>query len=291
MSYEIPEEYSSNYEQFRDILSSALIDRITAPSSAKPKSKRRSKKPTTTATPTSTSTSETAAPPDDHPEEERPSAADDLADFTSYIAAATFLSLPAELQSLTHRRWADSPSLQARYSPLPLGADRAAALLETLDPSVPDSLAAYGIIIITGGSSSGSGSGSGSGSAQEAAAGFLEPVVSAYMAQATAAPPAAAASRSRRASACELCGRDWIGLSYHHLIPRMVHDKAVRRGWHRREDLQNVAWLCGACHRFVHQFAGHEELARRYYTVERLLEAEEVRRFAAWAARLRWKGR
>jgi hypothetical protein len=71
----------------------------------------------------------------------------------------------------------------------------------------------------------------------------------------------------------------------------MVHDKVVRRGWHREDELQNVAWLCGACHRFVHRFRGHEELAREYFTVERLLQAEEVRAFAAWVGRVRWKAR
>jgi hypothetical protein len=71
----------------------------------------------------------------------------------------------------------------------------------------------------------------------------------------------------------------------------MVHDKVVRRGWHRADELQNVAWLCGACHRFVHRFRGHEELAREYYTVERLLGAEEVRAFAGWVGGVRWKAR
>lgn len=71
----------------------------------------------------------------------------------------------------------------------------------------------------------------------------------------------------------------------------MVHAKAVKRGWHREEDLNNVAWLCRACHSFVHRFKGHEELAREYFTVERLLGAEEVRAFAGWVGRVRWKAR
>ncbi|EQK97911.1 YisB protein [Ophiocordyceps sinensis CO18] len=70
----------------------------------------------------------------------------------------------------------------------------------------------------------------------------------------------------------------------------LVHDKAAKRGWHREEDLQNVDWLCGACHRFVHHFRGHEDLARHYYAVELLLADDEVGRFAAWAGSLGWKG-
>ncbi|KKK21151.1 hypothetical protein AOCH_003183 [Aspergillus ochraceoroseus] len=30
---------------------------------------------------------------------------------------------------------------------------------------------------------------------------------------------------------CEICARDWIPLSYHHLIPRGVHAKVRKRGW------------------------------------------------------------
>lgn len=76
----------------------------------------------------------------------------------------------------------------------------------------------------------------------------------------------------------------------HHLIPRFVHAKVVKRGWHRPDQLQNVAWLCGACHRFVHQFANHEDLARHYYTVDLLLEQPEMVAWAEWVGRLRWKG-
>ena len=41
-----------------------------------------------------------------------------------------------------------------------------------------------------------------------------------------------------------------------------------------------MAWLCRACHTFVHGLAGHEELARELFTVERLLGREEVRRWS-----------
>jgi hypothetical protein len=92
-------------------------------------------------------------------------------------------------------------------------------------------------------------------------------------------------------SGCEICQREHIPLTYHHLIPKMVHEKAAKRGWHTREELNNVAWLCRACHSFVHGFAGHEALARELYTVELLLEREEVRRFAGWVGRVRWKSR
>lgn len=71
----------------------------------------------------------------------------------------------------------------------------------------------------------------------------------------------------------------------------MVHEKAVKRGWHTREELGNVAWLCRACHSFVHSKWGHEVLARELFTVERLLEKEQVVRWAGWVGKVRWKTR
>ena len=35
--------------------------------------------------------------------------------------------------------------------------------------------------------------------------------------------------------------------------------------------------------------ATNEELAREWYTVERLLEREDVRKFRGWIGKVRWK--
>ena len=77
---------------------------------------------------------------------------------------------------------------------------------------------------------------------------FLTPVLQDYATAAAAAPPPLLTGQ--RASACEICDRDWIPLTYHHLIPKEVHAKAVKRGWHERWRLESVAWLCRACHSF-----------------------------------------
>ncbi|KAI1863442.1 uncharacterized protein JN550_009553 [Neoarthrinium moseri] len=94
---------------------------------------------------------------------------------------------------------------------------------------------------------------------------FLAPVLTAFMTSISKPPPAPSSTKKTVTA-------------------------LVKRGWHREEDLQNVAWLCGACHRFVHHFASHEELARYYYTVDLLLEQDEIVQFAKWVGRLRWKG-
>ena len=41
----------------------------------------------------------------------------------------------------------------------------------------------------------------------------------------------------------------------------------------------------------MHRVAGHEELAREYYTVELLGEREDVQKFVDWVGRVRWKSR
>ncbi|KAH8888636.1 YisB protein [Thozetella sp. PMI_491] len=251
-------ETSLNYEQFRDVLSAVLIERLTD-TSAGPRRKDKLAAKKAAAEARAASTPETDA--------------EELSDFIEYIASELYACLPADLQTLDHRIWAESASLQERY-PLPLTGQDIAALLPALDPSAADSLQAYGVI-------------------DEATFGIhelLAPVITAYITTASTPPPPPSSTRGK-VTACEICGRDWINLSYHHLIPRFVHAKVVKRGWHRPDELQNVAWLCGACHRFVHHFAKHEDLARHYYTVDLLLEQDEIIAWAKWVGRLRWKKR
>jgi hypothetical protein len=55
--------------------------------------------------------------------------------------------------------------------------------------------------------------------------------------------PPAQGWKSTRTDTCEICGRE-VPLTYHHLIPRSVHDKVLKRKWHPQEMLNVVAWLC-----------------------------------------------
>ncbi|TGJ84425.1 hypothetical protein E0Z10_g4309 [Xylaria hypoxylon] len=289
MSTSIPEDQQRNYELFRDCLATALLEKISEPET-KPRrrTKTKSKKKATVSPPSqihpisneedfemNIQISELANQStelhreDDMTENTIPD--DDLADFTDYIAAETFACLPPELKIIDYHDYIASPTLQTQYA-LPLTGADITAHLPNLNPDIADSLSTYGI----------------THEEKQGIEEFLAPVLTAFLTTLSTAPPPPSTTR---ADACEICGRDWINLSYHHLIPRFVHAKAVRRGWHRECDLQNVAWLCGACHRFVHRFKNHEELARRYYTVELLLAEDEVKRWATWVGRLRWKGR
>lgn len=276
------EDTHSNFALFRDCLSTALLRPEPSPSNDLKKRRRKRHRgersrddqdPLDSGSGRADSGSGRADPGRD---------AEELADFIDYLATEIFEYLPGEIKELDYRSWRDSEDLQARFSlPLTSTSPGLISLSEALPLSVRDTLRTYSLI-------SPDPTLDCSPHLPATVEAFLSPVLTSYLSPLTTPPPASASTRTE---ACEICGRDWINLSYHHLIPRFVHDKAVKRGWHKEEDLQNVAWLCGACHRFVHHFKTHEELARHYYTVDLLLEEDEVQRWAAWVGRLRWKSR
>ena len=284
------DEYNTkhNYEHFRDALASVLITAISeTPSSTSTKQSSKKKRPrphhhhsrqnNTPENVNNTRRQQETPPPEANAEE--------LADFIDYIATSIFDSLPPELQSINHQTWMTT-SLEAQYSSsplLPLTPETTARLLPTLDPSIPDSLQTYGFLPSCPDNTD--------VDDDDTLYPLLSQVLTNYIESASLNPDQGSSTTRGSATECEICGRDWINLTYHHLIPRAVHAKAVKRGWHSPSDLQRVAWLCGACHKYVHRFASHEDLARRYDTVEKLLAEDEIQKFASWVGRLRWKGR
>ncbi|MCJ1404629.1 hypothetical protein MMC11_007855 [Xylographa trunciseda] len=126
-----------------------------------------------------------------------------------------------------------------------------------MPPSVTDSTEAYGLL-----------------PSSTDLQNLVSSVVTEYVATATAAPPI---WTNIRASACEICDRDWVPLTYHHLIPKQIHGKAPKRHWHDEWRLNGVAWLFRACHSFVNRIASDEELAKDLWTVDLLMERENVR--------------
>lgn len=117
---------------------------------------------------------------------------------------------------------------------------------------------------------------------------LLNNVIPNYVSSVAAPPPIWI---STRASACELCQRDWIPLTYHHLIPRSTHDRALKRAWHEEWELNKVAWLCSACHRCVHRVTTNEDLAQNFHTIDLLLTREDIQSFIKWVGGVRWKKR
>ncbi|EKD15044.1 hypothetical protein MBM_06805 [Drepanopeziza brunnea f. sp. 'multigermtubi' MB_m1] len=253
----------SNFLLFRDCLSTPLIE-LSSNTPANPSKKtRRARGGRKNAI-------KPVVPIED---ESKTSDAEELGEFIDYLATEIFSSLPPEVRSLSHSTWLNgTPSHQALYT-TPLSPSVAGGILDTLPPSIGDSLTSYALLPDL-----------------KTPAEFLAPVLNGYV-ETLLRPPPPPRQTLRDVDECEICARGWIPLTFHHLIPRGVHAKALKRGWHAEDQLENVAWLCRACHSFVHRVATLEELAREFFTVERLVEREDVRRFAEWVGKVRWKAR
>ncbi|KAK2870566.1 hypothetical protein FQN49_003095 [Arthroderma sp. PD_2] len=255
MTSQIKDEARENYETFRECVSKSILNRSIEKSSIA-RRRRNGRRNTNTRNRKAS-----------FHEENDPA---ELAEFIDYIAQEMFSSFPNDVQTLSFNATQASPSLAETYT-----GDISRATIDFLtslvDPSVPDSLVTYGLM-----------------SESSDLTTVLSSIFAEYSSAVTAKPPPFNATRK---SACEICERDWIPLTYHHLIPRAIHSKALKRGWHKECDLNRVAWLCRSCHSYVHRMASNEELARDWYMVEAILEREDTQEWAKWAGRLRWKSR
>jgi len=268
----ISETDTDNYETFRDCLSELIISKLSHSGEKKRRVKGRKNEIKPVVKPV---------------EDENASDAEELGDFIDvcstravplqvisltalqYLASEIFASLPPDLRTISYSTIQNDTGLAEVYS-TPLDTTVYDAILDTLPPSVADSLTSYSLLPPT-----------------VDMARMLEPVFTAYIISSTTPPPEH--SPTTRATECEICEREYLPLTYHHLIPRQMHAKAVKRGWVKEWELQKVAWLCRACHSFVHRIAGNEELAREWHSVEVLMGREDVQAWAKWVGRIRWK--
>ncbi|EKM51451.1 uncharacterized protein PHACADRAFT_152211 [Phanerochaete carnosa HHB-10118-sp] len=178
----------------------------------------------------------------------------ELDDFASYLAAEVWPTLPEPLRNATY---------QTRDS-VPAADDLS---LDSTPTTFVDSLTSCGMCDDV-----------------DSALSFLRKILEDYVSEACAPPPVWSRTRTTE---CEICERE-VPLTYHHLIPREVHAKALKKKWHPEEMLNSVAWLCRPCHSTVHRVASNEELAKSWYTVDTLLEREDIQRWRAYASKQRW---
>jgi len=253
-----PEE--GNFQIFRDCLSTPLIEKSSNRPAKKPRKARGNGRRKTPIAPVSVET-------------EEPNEAEELADFIDYLALEIFTNLPASLRTLTYSTWLNTPSLQSLYSESLLPTRTQESIFDSLPTTITDTITTYSLL-----------------APNQTTTEFLTPILTNYLSTLLSHPPAAYQQR-QLVEECEICQRTWIPLTYHHLIPSGAHAKVLKRGWHTEDQLNNVAWLCRACHSFVHGVASLEELAKEWYTVERLLERDDVRRFGQWVGKVRWKAR
>lgn len=86
---------------------------------------------------------------------------------------------------------------------------------------------------------------------------------------------------------CELCERDGMLLTAHHLIPRETHKKFLKRGTYTEAELSRVTMVCRPCHSAIHRTHSNDVLAEHFNTVEKLLQDEAIFKFARWASKQR----
>ena len=79
---------------------------------------------------------------------------------------------------------------------------------------------------------------------------------------------------------CQLCEIDEMALTGHHIIPRMRHNKRVKRDLGR--DRNDTVDLCNPCHGHIHALFTEKELEREYFTIEKLKGHVAVQRWIEW---------
>ena len=145
---------------------------------------------------------------------------DPLDDFTSYLASEVWPSLPTFLHDASYESLSSSNALKEMESdPFSIPLDAV-----PIPTSFFDTLTSYSLF----------------GDVEDCTR-FLRKVLSDYLAEATAPPPV---WKQTRTEECEICERGWVRLTYHHLIPRSVHGKVLKKKWHPEYMLNSVAWLC-----------------------------------------------
>lgn len=199
----------------------------------------------------------------------------ELDDFAFYLAHEVWPTLPVTFMEASYENKSHIPD------------DLDSMSLDSTPVSFIDTLISYGIT-----------------SDAEASQSFLRKLLADYLTDACAPPPVWSSTRAKE---CEICERE-IPLTYHHLIPRSTHTKAVKKKWHLTSMLNSVAWLCRyvsnnllvfraylnifyntrPCHTVVHQVATNEELAQNYYTVSLLLQRDDIQRWGKYASKQRF---
>lgn len=82
---------------------------------------------------------------------------------------------------------------------------------------------------------------------------------------------------------CELCHRDGLELTRHHLIPRKRHRQpSCKKRFTYEERTGRIAMLCRPCHSTVHATLTEKQLEQQYHTLAALAGHPDIARFVAW---------
>ena len=82
--------------------------------------------------------------------------------------------------------------------------------------------------------------------------------------------------------ACALCQRQ-MPLTWHHLYPRDVHKKFLKRGLMTQQNCVQGIRVCRQCHNTIHRSFDNETLALRLHSLESLMEQEVIQKWVVYA--------
>ena len=104
--------------------------------------------------------------------------------------------------------------------------------------------------------------------------------------------PEAEAVRMKGLKKCELCGREHVALTKHHLVPRRILKKKSGK-WIRKHcpfllitghegkynAIGRCANICRPCHDFIHATFSHSQLAKDYNTIQKIAEHPDTKKW------------
>jgi hypothetical protein len=88
---------------------------------------------------------------------------------------------------------------------------------------------------------------------------------------------------------CEMCGRE-MRLTFHHLTPRDMHAKYLKKGY-TREFLNLGVMICRPCHSKIHSSEDNKTLAREYNTLDKIMGHPDIVRFVNYVRKQRTTAR
>lgn len=85
---------------------------------------------------------------------------------------------------------------------------------------------------------------------------------------------------------CEMCER-LMPLTVHHLYPREVQKKCLKRGLMTDADRLQKASICRQCHNTIHRLYENEHLALSLNSIDKLLQEENIQKWVIYARKQR----
>lgn len=100
--------------------------------------------------------------------------------------------------------------------------------------------------------------------------------------EALASPPQE--EEVRPAGSCEVCSRI-MPLTDHHLFPRQVHKKYLKRGLMQEADRTRILICCRQCHNTIHRLFDNDTLAGSLNTLQALQQEPQMQSWIAFACK------